>query len=58
LAGIITPLAIRYIVEKTGSLDWALGFVAAIALVGALPYIFLLGDIHRIELAPERDPIG
>jgi hypothetical protein len=39
-------------------LDWALGFVAAIALVGVLPYIFLLGDIHRIELAPERDPIG
>jgi ACS family D-galactonate transporter-like MFS transporter len=52
LAGIITPLVIGFIIDATGSFVWALTFVGAIALLGALSYIFLLGDIKRIELAP------
>jgi MFS transporter, ACS family, D-galactonate transporter len=53
LAGIVTPLAIGFIVEATGSFVGALGFVGAVALLGALSYIFLLGDIRRIEMPPE-----
>ena len=53
LAGIITPLVIGFIISATGSFQWALAFVGATALVGALSYIFLLGDIHRIELPGE-----
>lgn len=34
----------------TGSFVGALAFVAAIALVGAFSYIFILGDVHRIEI--------
>ena len=51
LAGIITPLVIGFIVAATGSFVGALMFIAILALVGAFSYIFIVGDIHRIELA-------
>jgi hypothetical protein len=44
-----TPLAIGFIVSATGSFVGALAFVAAVALVGAFSYIFIPGDVHRIE---------
>lgn len=50
LAGIITPLAIGLIVATTGSFVWALAFVGVIALIGALSYIFILGDVERMVL--------
>ena len=50
LAGIITPLAIGFIVAGTGSFVGALTFVGVIALIGAASYIFILGDVKRIEL--------
>ena len=53
LAGIITPLAIGYIIRATGSFVGALIFVGIIALVGAFSYIFILGNVRRIELEGE-----
>ncbi|MBI3530319.1 MAG: MFS transporter [Betaproteobacteria bacterium] len=50
LAGIITPLVIGFIVAATGSFVGALTFIAVVALIGAFSYIFVVGDIHRIEL--------
>jgi MFS transporter, ACS family, D-galactonate transporter len=50
LAGIITPLVIGFIVAATGSFVGALMFIAIVALVGAFSYIFIVGDIQRIEL--------
>jgi ACS family D-galactonate transporter-like MFS transporter len=50
LAGIVTPLVIGFIVSATGSFVGALAFVGIVALLGALSYIFILGDVHRIEL--------
>ena len=50
LAGIVTPLVIGFIVSATGSFVGALAFVAVVALLGALSYIFILGDVRRIEL--------
>ncbi|HEV3426678.1 MAG TPA: MFS transporter, partial [Paraburkholderia sp.] len=50
LAGIITPLVVGMIVSATGSFVWALAFIGTIALVGAASYIFIVGDIKRIEL--------
>ena len=50
LAGIVTPLVIGFIVSATGSFVGALAFVGGVALVGVFSYVFLLGDIHRIEL--------
>ena len=50
LAGIVTPLVIGFIVAATGSFVGALMFIAIVALVGAFSYIFIVGDIRRIEL--------
>jgi ACS family D-galactonate transporter-like MFS transporter len=50
LAGIITPIVIGFIIAATGSFFMALTFVAALALLGALSYIFILGDVRRLSL--------
>ncbi|WP_287190888.1 MFS transporter [Paraburkholderia sp.] len=50
LAGIITPLVIGLIVAKTGSFFYALGYVGVAALIGALSYIFIVGDVRRVEI--------
>ncbi|KDB07722.1 d-galactonate transporter [Burkholderia sp. lig30] len=50
LAGIITPLVVGFIVAATGSFVGALVFIGVIALIGALSYIFVVGDIKRIVL--------
>jgi MFS transporter, ACS family, D-galactonate transporter len=50
LAGIITPLVVGIIVSETGSFAWALTYIAVVAATGALSYIFLLGDVRRVEL--------
>jgi ACS family D-galactonate transporter-like MFS transporter len=50
LAGILTPLVIGFILGATGSFYWALAYIGAMALIGALSYIFLLGKVERIDL--------
>jgi ACS family glucarate transporter-like MFS transporter len=52
LAGIITPIAIGYILEETGSFNGALVFVSAHAVLALISYIFLVGEIKRVELQP------
>jgi ACS family glucarate transporter-like MFS transporter len=50
LAGITTPVVIGYIVERTGSFDGALMFVAANALGAILCFLLIVGRIERIQL--------
>jgi ACS family D-galactonate transporter-like MFS transporter len=50
LAGIITPLVIGLIVAKTGSFFYALAYVGVAALVGALSYLFIVGEVRRVEI--------
>jgi ACS family D-galactonate transporter-like MFS transporter len=50
LAGIITPIVIGIIVGQTGSFYGALAFIGALALIGAASYVFVIGDVKRIEL--------
>lgn len=49
LAGIVTPIVIGFVVGATGSFRYALLYVGAVAMLGALSYIFVLGDIRRLE---------
>lgn len=49
LAGIITPIVIGFIVQATGSFVGAMIFVGCIAALGVFSFIFIVGDIHRIE---------
>ena len=51
LAGIITPLVIGFIVMATGSFFYALAYIAVCALLGVASYVFILGDVKRVELA-------
>ena len=50
LAGIVTPLVIGCIISATGSFFYALAYVAAAALLGVLSYVFVVGDVHRVEI--------
>lgn len=49
-AGITTPIVIGYLVAGTGSFDGALIFVAANAAVAIFSYLFIVGEIKRVEL--------
>lgn len=53
LAGIVTPLVIGFIVAGTGSFAWALAFIAIVALVGVIAYVFIVGEVRRVEFAGE-----
>ena len=50
LAGIVTPLVIGLIVGATGSFFGALAYIAVVAIIGALSYIFVVGEVHRVEV--------
>jgi ACS family glucarate transporter-like MFS transporter len=49
LASIVTPIAIGYFVNTTGSFDAALTYVAAIAALGACSYLFIVGKLERLD---------
>jgi ACS family D-galactonate transporter-like MFS transporter len=50
LAGIITPIVIGAAFEATGTFVGPLIYIAVVALIGALAYSVILGDIHRLEV--------
>ncbi|MEO7346100.1 MAG: MFS transporter [Opitutaceae bacterium] len=48
LSGIVVPLAVGFLVRE-GSFAPALVFIGALALVGVVSYVFLVGSVVRIE---------
>ncbi|WP_447878014.1 MFS transporter [Serratia fonticola] len=50
ISGIVTPIAIGYIIGTTGSFNGALVYVGIHALLAVASYLFIVGDIKRIEL--------
>ncbi|WP_347291451.1 MFS transporter [Kluyvera georgiana] len=56
LAGILTPLVIGFIVAAFGNFFYALVYIGGAALLGVVAYVFILGDVKRIELdLPEQE---
>ncbi len=53
VAGITTPIAIGYILKSTGSFNWALVYVSAHAALAVVSYLFVVGEIKRVELRPD-----
>jgi ACS family glucarate transporter-like MFS transporter len=49
-AGIVTPIAIGYILKATGSFNWALVYVSAHAALAVASYLVVVGEIKRVEL--------
>jgi ACS family D-galactonate transporter-like MFS transporter len=54
LAGIVTPLVIGVTFQMTGTFVGPLIYIAVVALLGALAYSVILGDIHRLEVETEE----
>ncbi len=52
LSSITTPIAIGYIVNTTGSFNGALVYVGIHAAVAIVCYLFMVGEIKRVELKP------
>jgi len=50
LAGIVTPLVVGFVVAATGSFYGALAYIGVLGLVGAAAYIFIVGDVRRVEI--------
>jgi len=50
LAGIVTPIVVGLIVGTTGSFYGALAFIGILALIGAAAYIFVIGDVRRVDV--------
>ena len=50
LAGIVTPLVIGFILQATGSFYGALAYIAVLGLIGAAAYVFIVGDVKRVEI--------
>ena len=50
LSGIVTPIAIGYIIKSTGSFNGALVFVGAHALLAVVSFLFIVQDIKRVQL--------
>jgi len=56
VSGIITPIAIGYIIGSTGSFNGALIYVGIHALLAVVSYVFIVGKIERIQLRPFVSP--
>ncbi|MBP2306466.1 MFS transporter [Azospirillum melinis] len=50
LSSISTPIVIGYIIQSSGSFNGALVFVGANALIAAVSYLVVVGEIKRMEL--------
>lgn len=54
LAGIATPMVIGFVVGATGSFFGGLAYIGVVALIGVFSYVFIVGDVYRIELTEEE----
>ena len=50
VSSITTPIAIGYIIESTGSFNGALVYVGIHAFIAMMCYLFVVGEIKRVEL--------
>lgn len=53
LAGIVTPLVVGFVVGATGSFVWALAYIGTLALLGVVSYVFVVGDVRRVEFVED-----
>lgn len=51
IASIVTPLAIGFILKATGSFNGALLYVGLVGLLGAFSYLFIVGNVKRLEIS-------
>lgn len=54
LSGIISPIVIGVILQRTQNFQYAMWYIAAVALIGFLAYLLLVGKIEVISLPDDR----
>jgi ACS family D-galactonate transporter-like MFS transporter len=50
VGGTLAPIVVGVIVNSTGGFNLALTYVSVVAVLGVLSYLFVLGDVYRIEM--------
>jgi len=58
ISGIVTPIVIGYIIHATGSFQWALVYVSIFAFVTIFCYLFLVGEIKRVNFFSDAPGIN
>jgi len=48
LAGIIAPIAVGVILQRTGEFFWAFAITGGVTLLGAASYVFLVGPVEPV----------
>ncbi|MNC58898.1 putative glucarate transporter [compost metagenome] len=48
LSGIVSPIVIGVILQRTNNFQYAMWYISAVALAGLLAYTFLVGKIEVI----------
>lgn len=51
VGGTLAPIVVGFIVKSTGGFNLALVYVAAVAALGVAAYLFVLGEVRRIDIA-------
>jgi MFS transporter, ACS family, D-galactonate transporter len=54
LAGIIAPIAVGVILERTGEFFWAFAITGAVTMLGAASYVFLVGRVEPVQWSESR----
>jgi ACS family D-galactonate transporter-like MFS transporter len=49
LAGIIAPIVVGFILQRTGQFFWAFAITSAVTLLGAACYLFLVGPVVPVQ---------
>jgi ACS family D-galactonate transporter-like MFS transporter len=55
VGGTLAPIVVGYIVARTSGYNLALVYVSAVALMGVLAYLFLMGPVYRIQVSDKDD---
>ncbi|HEY8701283.1 MAG TPA: MFS transporter [Arthrobacter sp.] len=51
LGGVVSPLVVGFVVQLTGSFVGGIGYIAVVAVIGALAYIFLVDKVERLSIS-------
>ena len=54
MAGILTPLVFGRVRDLTGSLNGGMYYLGAVALLGALCFLFCINDLTEIDISQAR----
>jgi ACS family D-galactonate transporter-like MFS transporter len=56
IAGIVAPIVVGVILQRTGQFFWAFAITSAVTLLGAASYVFLVGQVEPVRWQEELAP--